>query len=44
MDNKVTINGDTTVTANYTQNEYTLTVTSVGSGSVAKSPEKTTYH
>ncbi len=26
--NKVTINGNTTVTANYSQNEYTLTIVS----------------
>ncbi|MBI5944541.1 MAG: hypothetical protein HY864_09245, partial [Chloroflexi bacterium] len=42
-DNKVTINGDTTVTANYTQNEYTLTVVSAH-GTVTKSPNQLTYH
>ena len=35
----VTINGNKTVTATFTQNTYTLTVNVVGSGSVAKVPE-----
>ena len=39
----VTILGNTSVTANYTQNEYTLTITSAH-GTVAKSPDKATYH
>ncbi len=39
----VTIHGDTSVTANYTQNEYTLTVTSAH-GTVAKDPDQLTYH
>jgi predicted outer membrane repeat protein len=39
----VTIHVNTTVTANYTQNEYTLTITSVH-GTVAKNPDKATYH
>jgi len=33
-DNQVTITGDTAVTANYSQNEYTLTINTVGNGSV----------
>ena len=40
--NKVTINGNTTVTANYSQNEYTLTIVS-NHGTVTKSPDKLTY-
>ena len=32
------------VTATFTQNEYTLTVSTVGSGSVAKNPDQSTYH
>jgi uncharacterized repeat protein (TIGR02543 family) len=39
----ITINGDTSVTANYTQDEYTLTITS-DHGTVAKSPDQVTYH
>jgi hypothetical protein len=39
-----TINGPGTITATFTQNEYTLTVTVVGSGSVVKSPNQATYH
>jgi len=33
-----------TVNATFTQNEYTLTVSTVGSGSVDKSPDQATYH
>jgi uncharacterized repeat protein (TIGR02543 family) len=40
----VTILGDTTITATFTQDEYTLTVDTVGNGSVDIDPEKTTYH
>jgi uncharacterized repeat protein (TIGR02543 family) len=40
----VTIIGNMTVTATFTQNEYTLTVSVVGSGSVVKSPDQATYH
>jgi len=40
----VHIIGDTSVTATFTQNEYTLTVDVVGSGSVSKSPDQATYH
>jgi large repetitive protein len=43
---QVTIHGNTTVTATFTQNEYTLTIdiNPVGSGSVTKAPDQTTYH
>ncbi|MBK7319521.1 LamG-like jellyroll fold domain-containing protein [Candidatus Villigracilis affinis] len=34
--NEVTINGNTTVTANYSQNEYTLTVSTLGNGTVSR--------
>jgi uncharacterized repeat protein (TIGR02543 family) len=41
----VTMNGNKAVTANYTQNHYTLTVKIVGCyGSVIKSPNQTSYH
>ena len=40
----VTILGDTTVTATFTMDEYSLTVTTVGSGSVVKDPEQATYY
>jgi hypothetical protein len=39
----VTIHGNTSVTANYTQNEYTLTITSAH-GTVASNPDQTTYY
>ena len=39
----VTINGDTTITANYTQDEYTLTIVSAH-GTVTKTPDQLTYH
>ncbi|MEN6410407.1 MAG: cell wall-binding protein, partial [Anaerolineaceae bacterium] len=39
----VTINGNTAVTANYTQDEYTLTITSAH-GTVTRSPDQATYH
>jgi peptidoglycan/xylan/chitin deacetylase (PgdA/CDA1 family) len=38
----VTMNGNRSVTANYTQNQYTLSITSLH-GTVAKNPSKTTY-
>ena len=38
------MSGAKSVTATFTPNEYTLTVTPVGSGSVAKVPDKVTYH
>jgi hypothetical protein len=44
--NKVTIRGNTTITANFTQNAYTLTIaiSPRGSGTVTKTPNQTTYH
>jgi len=39
----ITVNSSLSVTANYTQNEYSLTITSLH-GTVAKNPAKTTYH
>jgi VCBS repeat-containing protein len=39
----ITITGNTTVTATFTQNQYTLTTNVVGSGTVTKVPDKTTY-
>ena len=41
-DNKVTITGNTSVTANYSQDAYTLTIISAH-GTVTKSPEQATY-
>jgi len=38
------VDKDHTIAATFTQDEYTLTVTVVGSGSVAKDPLKDTYH
>ena len=42
-DNQVTITGNTTITANYTQDAYSLTVNSAH-GTVTKSPDQATYH
>ncbi len=39
----ITINGNKSITAAFTQNQYTLTDLTVGSGSVAKNPSKKTY-
>ena len=39
----ITMNGNKSVTAHFTQNQYTLTVTIDGSGSVTKSPDQATY-
>ena len=39
----VTMNSNKSVTAHFTQNQYTLTVTVNGSGSVTKSPDQSTY-
>jgi uncharacterized repeat protein (TIGR02543 family) len=39
-----TITGNTTVTATFTQDEYTVAVHTVGSGSVITEPVKPTYH
>ena len=44
VEGNVTINGNTTVTATFTQDEYTLDVTIVGQGTVTKAPDQTTYH
>jgi uncharacterized repeat protein (TIGR02543 family) len=44
VEDKVTILEDTQVTATFTQDEYTLTVNKVGSGSVEQNPDQTTYH
>jgi subtilisin family serine protease/predicted pyridoxine 5'-phosphate oxidase superfamily flavin-nucleotide-binding protein len=40
----ITIVGDRTITATFTQDMYTLTINTVGSGSVTKSPNQATYH
>ena len=42
--NSITIDGNKTVTATFTQNEYTLTINKIGSGTVTADPAKTTYH
>lgn len=39
----ITMTGDKTLTATFTQDHYTLTVNVVGSGSVSKSPDQPTY-
>ncbi len=39
----ITMDGDKTVTATFTQDQYTLTVNIAGSGSVAKVPDQATY-
>ena len=41
---QVTITSNTTVTALFTQDEYTLTINQTGDGAVTKAPDKTTYH
>ncbi|MEJ5309972.1 MAG: hypothetical protein WHX52_09385 [Anaerolineae bacterium] len=43
-DGVVTINGNAACIATFTQNEYTLTVNVVGSGSVTRDPDRATYH
>ena len=40
----VTMSRIKSITANFTQDDYTLTVTPIGSGSVIVDPLKTTYH
>jgi len=40
----VNVNADHTLTATFTQIEYTLTVNVVGSGSVTKTPDQASYH
>jgi len=39
----ITMNGNKSVTAHFTQNQYTLTITIDGSGSVTKNPNKATF-
>jgi len=39
----ITMNGNKSVTAHFTQNQYTLTITIDGSGSVTKNPNQATY-
>ena len=39
----ITMNGNKSVTAHFTQNQYTLTITIDGSGTVTKSPNQATY-
>jgi len=39
-----TMDADKVITATFTQNEYTLTVNTVGSGSVTEDPNQSTYH
>ncbi len=39
----ITMNGNKSVTAHFTANQYTLTVSTVGSGSVTKNPDQATY-
>jgi len=39
----LTMNADKTATAHFTQNQYTLTTSTEGSGAVAKDPDQTTY-
>ena len=40
----IIMNGDKTITATFTQNEYTLTLNIVGSGSISSNPNQPTYH
>ncbi len=40
----VTMDGDKTVTATFTQDEYALTVNVVGGGAVARDPDQATYN
>ncbi|MEE8471513.1 MAG: Ig-like domain-containing protein [Dehalococcoidia bacterium] len=39
----ITMDGDKTVTATFTQDQYTLTINIVGSGSVSRLPDQATY-
>lgn len=39
----ITMNGNKTVTAHFSANTYTLTITTDGSGSVSKNPDQPTY-
>jgi uncharacterized repeat protein (TIGR02543 family) len=40
----IVIDSDKTVTASFTQNEYTLGISTVGSGLVSKNPDQASYH
>ncbi|MBK6283469.1 MAG: InlB B-repeat-containing protein [Draconibacterium sp.] len=40
----VTMDDNQFVTANFTQNEYSLTLNTVGFGSISKTPNQATYH
>jgi uncharacterized repeat protein (TIGR02543 family) len=40
----ITIDGNKSVTATFTQNEYTLIIATEGSGSVVKNPDQAIYH
>ncbi len=40
----IIINGTTSVTATFTENTFTLTVSTTGSGTITKSPDQTSYH
>lgn len=40
---QVTIDGNKNITANFTRDEYSLTVGAIGNGQVAKDPEKESY-
>ena len=40
----VSVNGDLTIRANFSRNEYTLDINITGNGSVARSPDQPTYH
>jgi len=40
----ITMDNNKDITATFTQNEYTLTITKEGNGNVAKDPDQATYH
>ena len=42
--NAITMNGNQTVEATFSQDEYTLNINITGNGSVARSPNQATYH
>ena len=41
--NTITMTGHKIVTAHFTQNQYTLTINTVGNGNITKNPDQTTY-
>ena len=43
IDNKVTISGDMAIIANYSQNEYTLVINTVGNGTISTTPDQPNY-